>query len=138
MAQTTWMPSKEFTERQRRRQKLDASGQVLGRLAIRIAVMLSGKDKPFWTHSLDCGDFVTVTHAAKMRFTGRKLKQKMYFRHSGYAGGAKTVSLELQMSKDPTKVLNLAVYRMLDDNKLRARQMVRLKIYAAEERGKNG
>ena len=127
--QKTYLPSIPFLQKNRRWHFLDADGQVLGRLACRIAVLLRGKDKPYFTPHLDCGDFVVVTNAAKVRLTGDKLNQKTYFSHSGYPGGAKLVPVKRLLEKRPSQVLWLAVKRMLAKNRLRAKQLVRLRIY---------
>jgi len=120
----------EYARKRRRWVHLDADGAVLGRLATKAASMLRGKHKPFFSPSVDCGDFVVVTNAKKVRVTGSKADSKGYFRHSGYAGGAKVVPFKLQMEKDPTKVVYLAVKRMLPATRLRQHQMRRLKIYS--------
>ncbi len=109
--------------------QMDAKGVILGRMATRIAVLLRGKHKPTYTAFIDCGDCVEVTNASQVRFTGKKLEQKHYFSHSGYAGGAKTTPLGLLMEKNPEKVVYLAVKRMLPNNRLRSRQLTRLRIY---------
>jgi large subunit ribosomal protein L13 len=113
----------------RRWHYIDANGQVLGRMATRIATLLRGKHKPTYTDFFDCGDFVVITNAAQIRLTGNKLDQKFYFSHSGYAGGAKTTPLKRQMERDPRKVVYLAVKRMIRANRLRGRQLARLKIF---------
>jgi large subunit ribosomal protein L13 len=107
---------------------IDAGGQVLGRLATRIATLLQGKHKPIYARHADVGDFVIVTNAGKLRVTGKKLEQKVYFRHSGYSGGDKYETLGKMMSDNPERVLELAVSGMLPKNKLRANYMKRLKI----------
>lgn len=108
---------------------IDAEGKVLGRLASQAANLLRGKHKRYFTPAVDCGDFVLVTNAAKVKLTGNKLEQKTYFSHSGYAGGAKIMPMKLQMERDPRRVIYLAVKRMLPVNRLRGQQMTRLKIY---------
>jgi large subunit ribosomal protein L13 len=128
----TTLPTQESLWQARKWHHLDADGKVLGRLASRAAVLLKGKHKRLFTPSLDCGDFVVVTNAKKIKVTGDKEATKFYFRHSGYAGGAKNITYRWQMEKDPTVVIYLAVKRMLDDNKLRGKQLKRLKIYAGE------
>jgi len=133
MTQKTTLPKKEDIEKNRKWHFIDASGQVLGRLATRAASLLIGKHKRFYTPSLDCGDFVVVTNAAKIKLTGNKTEQKFYFRHSGYARGARVIPFKRQMEKDPTKVVRLAVKRMLNSNKLRDRRLKRLKIFAKEQ-----
>jgi large subunit ribosomal protein L13 len=133
MTQKTWLPSQKEIDASRKWHMLDASGKILGRLATQIAVYLMGKHKKIYTPSFDCGDFVVVINAAKIKLTGKKEEQKYYFKHSGYAGGAKEIPFKRQMEKDPTKVISLAVKRMLDDNKLRARRLKRLKVFAGEQ-----
>lgn len=123
----------EYARQRRRWVHLDAKGAVLGRLATKAASMLRGKHKPYFTPSVDCGDFVVVTNAGQLRLTGRKEETKAYFRHSGYAGGAKLVPFKLQMERDPRKVVLLAVKRMLPATKLRQHQLRRLKVYADEK-----
>ena len=129
----TFLPSVKEVETTRKWHHIDASGQTLGRLATQIAVLLMGKHKRTYTPSMDCGDFVVVTNAAKIAVTGNKLEQKIYFTHSGYAKGGKETPLKRQMEKDPTRVIELAVKRMLDVNRLRAPRMKRLRLYAGEE-----
>ena len=111
---------------------LDASDEVLGRLATRIANLLMGKHKPIFSPNLDTGDFVIVINADKVRVTGNKAKQKLYYRHSGYPGGLKSITLEKMMQTNPTRVIEHAVKGMLPRNKLNARMMKRLKVYAGE------
>jgi large subunit ribosomal protein L13 len=111
---------------------IDASDEVLGRLATRIANLLMGKHKPLFCRNLDVGDFVVVINADKVRVTGNKIKQKMYYRHSGYPGGLKSISLEKMMQTHPTRVIEHAVKGMLPRNKLNARMMKRLKVYAGD------
>ncbi len=106
--------------------QIDASGKILGRLASEIAVLLRGKHKVDFSYHLNQGDRVVVSNVEKMKVTGRKLKQKIYYRHSGYPGGLKERTLEEMMKKDPAEVLRLAVYRMLPKNKLRDKMIKRL------------
>ncbi len=111
---------------------VDASGQVLGRLATRIARTLQGKDKPMYTPHILTGDYVVVINAAKIRVTGNKMDQKIYYRHSGYVGNLKETPLSDLLEKHPARVIRLAVKGMLPDTK-RGRQMLgRLKVYAGE------
>lgn len=112
---------------------LDAAEAPLGRLATRAARLLIGKDKPIYTSHIDCGDFVVVINADKLRVTGKKLDDKLYYRHSGYPGGLKTRTLKEQMTKDSTAVIMRAVRGMLPVNKLRAARLKRLKVYAGAE-----
>ena len=112
---------------------VDADGKTLGRLATQIADTLRGKGKPQYTPHVDTGDFVVVVNAEKIHVTGQKLDQKMYHRHSGYPGGLRSRTLRVQLERRPTEVLRKAVKGMLPKNKLAARQLVKLKIYAGPE-----
>ena len=107
---------------------IDATGKVLGRLASEIAVLLRGKHKPSFVPYKDMGDFVVVKNIAKLRFTGKKMEKKKYYRHSGYLGGLKEIPLKKIFEKTPAKVLKMAVFGMLPKNKLRAGQIKRLKV----------
>ena len=109
---------------------VDAEGQTLGRLATRIADTLRGKRKPGYTPHVDTGDFVVVVNAEKIAVTGKKLEQKMYYRHSGYPGGLRERTLAVQLERRPTEVLRKAVKGMLPRNKLASAQIGKLKIYA--------
>ena len=129
----TFLPSVKEVETTRKWHQIDATGQTLGRLATKIAVLLMGKHKKTYTPHMDCGDFVVVTNAGKVKLTGNKLEQKIYFSHSGYAKGAKETPVKRVLEKNPTRVLELAVKRMLDENKLRAPRMKRLRLFAGEE-----
>lgn len=111
---------------------VDAEGQTLGRLASRIAPILRGKHKPIYTPHMDCGDYVIVINADKVRVTGRKLDQKMYYRHSGYPGGLKSISLRDQLAKHPERVIEAAVKGMLPKNKLGRRMFKKLKVYTGD------
>lgn len=111
---------------------VDAQGQTLGRLASRIASILKGKHKPVYTPHLDCGDYVIVINAEKVRVTGRKLDQKFYHRHSGYPGGLTSISLRDQLVKHPERVLQAAVKGMLPKNRLGRRMFKKLKVYAGD------
>jgi large subunit ribosomal protein L13 len=108
---------------------IDAKNLVLGRLASDVANRLSGKKKIYYTDFLDCGDFVVVINAAKVVLTGKKLEQKLDFRHSGYPGGDKYTVYSKLMAENPEKALRLAVKGMLPKNKLGSRMITRLKIY---------
>jgi large subunit ribosomal protein L13 len=120
-------------EIERRWYVVDAEGQNLGRLATRIADTLRGKNKPQFTPHVDTGDFVVVVNAEKVAVTGKKLDEKIYYRHSGYPGGLKQRTLREQLDRRPTEVLRTAVKGMLPKNKLAARQLTKLKIYAGPE-----
>jgi large subunit ribosomal protein L13 len=117
---------------QRQWHVLDASGQVLGKLATQAATLLLGKHKPIFSPNLDTGDFVVIINADKVRFSGNKEEEKLYYRHSGYPGGLKSVSLEETMQADPTRVVTQAVKGMLPNNRLRAVRMKKLKVYVGE------
>jgi large subunit ribosomal protein L13 len=120
-------------EIERRWYVVDAEGQTLGRLATRIADTLRGKGKPQFTPHVDTGDFVVVVNAEKIAVTGKKLDEKIYYRHSGYPGGLKQRSLREQLERRPTEVIRTAVKGMLPKNKLAARQLTKLKVYAGPD-----
>jgi len=133
MSQKTWLPLKTEAEASRKWHHLDANGVVLGRLATKIAMLITGKHKRTYTPSVDCGDFVVVTNSDGIKLTGSKADQKFYFRHSGYNDGAKMIPFRRQMERDSTKIIHLAVKRMLDSNHLRARRLKRLKVFSGAE-----
>jgi large subunit ribosomal protein L13 len=112
---------------------VDASGQVLGRLATEVAKVLTGKSKPVYTPYEDVGDFVVVVNAEKISVTGSKESDKVYRRHTGYPGGLKTISYSDLQKKNPEKVILEAVSGMLPKNKLRAVYLKKLKIYAGTD-----
>ena len=112
---------------ERKTHTIDASNKVLGRLAVEIAVLLRGKQKADFAPYKDIGDIVIVKNVDKMKFSGRKLKQKKYYHHSGYLGGLKEITLEKLFEKNPKEVLDKAVFGMLPKNKLRAKIIKRLK-----------
>lgn len=112
---------------------IDAKGETLGRLATKIAVVLKGKNKVSIVPHLDNGDYVIVTNCDKFNVTGKKLADKMYYRHTGYLGGLKEISLENMLIKKPTKALELAVSGMLPKNKLRKGMISRLKLFTGDE-----
>lgn len=111
---------------------MDASDKALGRLATEVARLLMGKHKPIISRNLDTGDFVVVINADKIRVTGNKAKQKLYYRHSGYPGGLKSISLEKMMQTNPTRVIEYAVKGMLPHNRLGAKMGKKLKVYAGD------
>lgn len=129
----TYLPSVKEAEATRKWHHIDASGKTLGRIATQMAVWLMGKHKRTFTPNMDCGDFVVVTNASKVKVTGNKAEEKVYFSHSGYAKGAKEVPFKRQMENDASKVIERAVFRMLDNNKLRAKRMKRLRIFNTAE-----
>lgn len=106
---------------------IDATGQILGRLASQIAILLQGKNKPDFFPYKDMGDFVVVKNVGKLKVTGKKMEQKKYFRHSGYMGGVKEILLKELLAKRPEEVLKTAVSGMLPKNRLRAKMIKRLK-----------
>jgi len=112
---------------------VDATDLTLGRLATQVASVLRGKHKPQYTPHEDVGDFVVVINAEKIHVTGRKLDQKMYYRHSGYPGGLKSINLRKQLQKHPERVIEHAVRGMLPRGPLGRRQFKKLKVYAGPE-----
>jgi len=112
----------------RKTHNIDATNKILGRLASQIAVLLRGKHKPDFAPHKDIGDFVVVKNVDKIKFSGKKMNQKIYYHHSGYLGGLKEISLEKLFKEKPDIVLKKAVFGMLPKNKLRAKQIKRLKI----------
>ncbi|PIE51558.1 50S ribosomal protein L13 [Candidatus Fermentibacteria bacterium] len=112
---------------------VDATDQTLGRLSAKLAMILQGKNKPVYTPHMDTGDFVVVVNVEKMRITGRKLDQKIYYRHTGYAGGQKATTMRDMMEKHPERVLTHAVRGMLPKNRLSRAQLKKLKIFSGPE-----
>ena len=112
---------------------VDATDKTLGRMSTQIARLLMGKHKPMFTPSQDTGDYVVVVNAAKVRFTGNKAKQKQYYRHSGYPGGLKSVSLEKMMQTDPPRVIKHAVNGMLPHTRQGAMMRKRLRVFNSAE-----
>jgi large subunit ribosomal protein L13 len=112
---------------------VDAEGITLGRLSTQIATILRGKHKPIFNPSLDCGDYVVVVNAEKIQVTGRRMDQKMYYRHSGYHGGLTEISLRDQLQKYPNRVIEAAVKGMLPKNRLGRKMIKKLKVYAGPE-----
>jgi large subunit ribosomal protein L13 len=106
---------------------IDASNKVLGRLATEIAILLRGKHKPDYAPHKDIGDFVVVKNAEKIKLTGKKIDQKIYYHHSGYLGGLKELPFKKLFEKNPGEVIKKAVFGMLPKNKLRAKLIKRLK-----------
>ncbi len=112
---------------------VDAKNQNLGRLATKIAALILGKHKPTFTPGVDQGDFVVVINAEHIIVTGKKLDQKMYYRHSGYPGGLKQISLRDQLASNPERVIEHAVKGMLPHNRLGRRLRKKLRVYAGTE-----
>lgn len=111
---------------------VDAQGETLGRLAAKIAAVLRGKHKATYTPNTDMGDYVIVINAGKIHVTGRRLDQKMYYRHSGYPGGIKSISLRKLLQKHPERALQFAVKGMLPHNRLGRAMYKKLKVYAGD------
>ena len=111
---------------------IDASGKTLGRLATQVAGLLMGKHKPIFSPNLDTGDFVIVINADKVRVTGNKVKQKLYYRHSGYPGALKSITLEKMMQTNPTQVIEHAIKGMLPHTRLGASMRKKLRVYAGD------
>ncbi|MBC7195855.1 50S ribosomal protein L13 [Deferribacteraceae bacterium V6Fe1] len=112
---------------------VDANDKILGRLATRIAMILMGKNKPVYTPFMDTGDFVVVVNAEKIKVTGKKLTDKVYYAYSGYFGGLKEKTLEQMLDRKPEEVIRLAVKRMLPKNRLGRQMLKKLKIYSGSE-----
>ncbi len=127
----TYVAKKEDIKRQW--YLVDAKDKILGRLAAKIAVILRGKHKAIFTPHLDTGDGVIVINASKIRVTGRKLKQKVYRRYSGYPGGLRELPLEALLTKKPATVIQLAVRRMLPSGPLGRDMLKKLKVYSDDK-----
>ena len=111
---------------------IDASDIILGKLGVRAADILRGKNKVIFSPSVDCGDNLIVINASKIKVTGGKEEKKHYYRHSGYPGGLKSLTLAEMMEKDPRKVIEIAVRGMLPKNKLAREMIKKLKVYSGE------
>ena len=112
---------------------VDAQGMTLGRLASKVAPILRGKHKPNFTPHLDAGDYVIIVNADKIHVTGKRMDQKQYYRHSGYPGGLKSMTLRELMAKFPTRALRFAIKGMLPKGPLGRQTMRKLKVYAGAE-----
>jgi len=112
---------------------VDATDMTVGRLATKLANILRGKNNPKYTPHTDSGDFVVVVNAEKVKFTGNKLEDKVYYRHSGFVGGLKQRTAREQLERQPTKVLMGAVKGMLPKNTLGRKQLTKLKVFAGTE-----
>lgn len=119
----------DFPPQDRKWYIMDAEKMVLGRMAVRIANILRGKDKPTYTPHVDTGSFVVVINAAKVKMTGNKLDQKIYYKHTGYIGSLKSATLREMLAKKPEEVIKKAVIRMLPKNKLSQASIKKLKVY---------
>lgn len=111
---------------------IDATDKILGRLATEVATLLTGKNKAIFSRHLDTGDYVVVTNAAKIKVSGKKPTQKLYYRHSGYAAGFRTPTLQDMLASRPEFVIEHAVRGMLPQNRLGDAMMKKLKVYAGE------
>ncbi|MEM7165074.1 MAG: 50S ribosomal protein L13 [Planctomycetota bacterium] len=136
-----YQPQKSFVQKKenvvRDWYHVDAGSETLGRMASEIARLLMGKNKPTYTSHVDCGDFVVVTNAEKVRVTGQKEEKKLYRYHTGYIGGLRTHNLEWMRANKPDQVVRLAVRRMLPKNKLGRQMLRKLKVYAGAEHQNN-
>lgn len=128
---TTYMANASNTEH--KWLLIDAAGKTLGRLASEAASLIRGKHKPQFTPHVDTGDFVIIINADKIVLTGKKLQNKMYYRHSGYMGGLKTTSAQEMLNKKPERMIELAVHGMLPKNRLGDSLKTKLKVYAGSE-----
>ena len=112
---------------------VDANDQTLGRLATQIATLLLGKHKPGFTPGVEMGDYVIVVNAERIKVTGKKLDDKMYYRHSGYPGGLKSINLRDQLAKHPERVIESAVWGMVPHNRMGRQLMRNIRIYAGPD-----
>jgi large subunit ribosomal protein L13 len=129
----TYRATAEDVNKNREWYVVDATGLTLGRLATQIANVLKGKHKPIYTPGMDCGDFVIVVNADKVRVTGRKLDDKIYYHFSGYPSGLKEISLREQLAAHPERVIQAAVLGMLNRNRQRRQLIKKLKVYAGPD-----
>ncbi len=112
---------------------IDARGMTLGRLASKVAPFLRGKHKPYFTPHLDTGDYIIIVNADKIHVTGKRMDQKIYYRHSGYPGGLKQMTLREMMKRRPTRPVKLAIKGMLPKGPLGRQMMKKLKVYAGPQ-----
>ena len=112
---------------------VDLTDESVGRIASRVAAVLRGKHKPTFTPHADCGDFVVAVNASALKFTGNKLRDKNYYRHTGYMGGIKSITAGELMEKDPAEIFRLAVKRMLPKGPLGRKMFKKLKVYAGPD-----
>ncbi len=133
MKKTTTMTTKEKALAERRWFVIDAEGAVLGRLATRAADLLRGKNKPSFTPHVDCGDFVIVINAQKVKLTGKKESDKVYHHHTGFPGGIRSAPAGEVRSRHPERLIEKAVGGMLPKNRLSKALMTKLKVYGGAE-----
>ncbi len=112
---------------------IDANGEILGRLAVKVATIIRGKHKPTFTPHVDTGDYVVIVNAGKVRLTGNKLKDKIYYHHTGYPGGIRKISAEKLLQKKPEELLKEAIKGMLPKNSLGRKIFKKAKIYASAD-----
>ena len=129
----TYIAKVDEIEANRKWYLIDAENQILGRMASKIAYILKGKNKPFYSPHQDTGDFVVVINAEKIKITGKKRDDKVYYTHSGYPGGQKVTTLATMLHKTPERVIELAVKRMLPKNSLGRKMYRKLKVYAGAD-----
>jgi large subunit ribosomal protein L13 len=133
MAKWTPVPSREAALAQREWRVVDAEGRALGRVASQVAILLRGKHKPTFSPHVDAGDFVVVVNAAKVKLTGGKGDDKLYYRHSEYPGGIRAASAATLRAERPERLFRTAVAGMLPKNRLSRRLITKLKVYAGAE-----
>ena len=131
MNNSTYMPNPNQVER--KWYVIDAEGKTLGRLASEVASILRGKKKPIFTPNADCGDYVIVVNAEKIKVTGKKLDQKVYYRHSDYVGGLKSATLREMLQRHPERVIEMSVKGMLPKGPLGREMYKKLHVYAGPE-----
>ena len=131
MNNSTYMPNPNQVER--KWYVIDAEGKTLGRLASEVASILRGKKKPIFTPNADCGDYVIVVNAEKIKVTGKKLDQKVYYRHSAYVGGLKSATLREMLQRHPERVIEMSVKGMLPKGPLGREMYKKLFVYAGPE-----
>ena len=130
---STYFPSGKGLENSRKWFLVDADGATVGRVASKVANILMGKNKPTYTPFLDTGDHVIIINAAKVVFTGNKLNDKVYYHHTGYPGGIKSIGARDQLARHPERVLEIAIKGMLPKTKMGRAMAKKLKIYAGAE-----
>jgi large subunit ribosomal protein L13 len=133
MSTKTYQMSREVGLTERRWYVVDAEGAVLGRVATRVAGLLRGKGKPSFTPHVDCGDFVIVVNADKVKLTGKKEQEKLYQRHSGYPGGIRSFTASEMRERHPERLVQYAVEGMLPKSRLGRALATKLKVYAGAE-----
>ena len=131
MNNSTYMPNPNQVER--KWYVIDAEGKTLGRLASEVASILRGKKKPIFTPNADCGDYVIVVNAEKIKVTGKKLDQKVYYRHSDYVGGLKSATLREMLQRHPERVIEMSVKGMLPKGPLGREMYKKLHVYAGPD-----